>query len=254
MTVIVQIDPPIARIQLNAPNTLNALNLAMGKIIQTALSDIATNHKIKVVIFESLVEKAFSAGIDLKEFSTHNTPQYRQKFLDVWNSVATFSKPILVSLHGYAFGGGLELALMGDILIAADNTVLSQPELNVGTIPGIGATQRLTRRIGMYRSNDMILTGRKIDAVTALNWGLVSQVVPLNHLSQTVLDTANIIAAKSLPVLIKAKAAIRQSEEYPLSQGLQYERNLFLSTFDLLDQQEGFQAFLQKRPPTFKDR
>lgn len=143
---------------------------------------------------------------------------------------------------------------MGDILIAADSAVFAQPELSVGTIPGLGATQRLPRRIGLHRANDMVLTGRRIDAATALNWGLVSQVVPLDRLHQTVNDTANLIAAKSLPTLIKAKTALRLADEQPLTQGLIQEQKLFLSTFDLADQQEGFQAFLQKRPPVFKDR
>jgi enoyl-CoA hydratase len=190
----------------------------------------------------------------LKEFTENNTPEYRQDFLDVWNSITTFSKPTIMSIHGYAFGGGLEFALMGDILISADSAVFAQPELSVGTIPGLGATQRLPRRIGMYRANDMILTGRRIDAETALNWGLVSQMVPQDRLHQAVTDTANLIAAKSLPTLIKAKAALRLAEEHPQHQGLSRERDLFLSTFDLDDQQEGFQAFVQKRPPVFKDR
>jgi enoyl-CoA hydratase len=253
MFIITYIQDFIAHIQLNSPTSLNALTLEMGKDIASTLQTWESNPRIKVVIIESLVEKAFSVGIDLKEFTTNNTPEYRRNFLDLWNSIATFSKPIIMSIHGYALGGGLEFALMGDILIAADSAMFAQPELSVGTIPGIGATQRLPRRIGMYRANDMILTGRRIDAETALNWGLVSQVVPLDRLHQTVTDTANIIAAKSLPILIKAKAALRLAEEHPLNKGVIYERDLFLSTFDLDDQQEGFQAFLQKRPPVFKD-
>lgn len=253
MTVIAQLDPPLARIQLNAPHTLNALNLSMGKIIQSALLDIEANPAIKVVILESIVEKAFSVGIDLKEFYMQNTPQYREEFLETWSSITAFSKPIVVSLHGYVFGGGLELALMGDVLITADSTIFGQPELSVGTIPGLGATQRLSNRIGIFRANDMVFTGRRIDAQTALNWGLVSQLVPRDQLNQVTLDTANIIAAKSLPVLIKAKMALRKSEECTLSEGLKNERALFLSTFELFDQQEGFQAFLQKRPPFFKN-
>lgn len=254
MTVITQFEPPIARIQLNAPNTLNALSLSMGKIIQGTLSDIERNPEIKVVILESMVDKAFSVGIDLKEFYTCNTPEYREEFLEIWSGIANFSKPIVVSLHGYVFGGGLELALMGDILIASDTAIFAQPELSVGTIPGLGATQRLPNRIGISRTKDMIFTGRRIDAQTALEWGLVSQVVPMNHLIQATLDTANVIAAKSLPVLIKTKMALRKSEECTLMSGLKNERELFLSTFDLTDQQEGFQAFLQKRPPLFNDR
>lgn len=252
--MITHIEPPIARIQLNSPHTLNALTLEMGVLLKNALENIAANADIKVVILESLVEKAFSSGIDLEEFYTNDTTEYREEFLSMWNSVYQFSKPIIVSLHGYTFGGGLELALMGDILIAADNTIFSQPELNVGTIPGLGATQRLPRQIGQYKANLMVLTGCKIDAKTACEWGLVSQVVPLNALSSTAIETAQLIATKSLPTLISAKAALRKAAELPLSQGLAYENQLFLDTFLLNDQKEGFQAFLQKRPPNFKGK
>lgn len=196
MIIITHVQDAIGRIQLNSPTTLNALNLEMGKQISTILHTWESNPHIKVVIIESLVEKAFSVGIDIKEFATNNTTHYRRNFLDIWTSITTFSKPIIMSINGYAFGGGLELALMGDILIASDSAVFAQPELSVGTIPGMGATQRLPRRIGRYRANDMILTGRRIDAHTACSWGLVSQVVPQDRLHQTVTDTANRIAAK----------------------------------------------------------
>lgn len=253
MPLITSIEPPIARLQLNAPQTLNALNLNMAKSLSHAIDECENNPNIKVVIIESLVEKAFSVGIDLKEFFTHNTPEYRREFLETWRSLHTFTKPIIMAINGYAFGGGLELALMGDILIASETSVFSQPELSVGTIPGMGATQRLPRRIGMANAASMVFTSMKIDANTALNWGLVSNVVPASQLQQTVTGTANLIASKSLPMLIKAKAALRMAEEAPLHQGLNYEQELFLSTFDLEDQKEGFEAFLQKRPPIFKD-
>lgn len=254
MIIITHAQDAIGRIQLNSSATLNALNLEMGKHIASTLHTWDLDPTVKVVVVESLVEKAFSVGIDLKEFTLNNTPEYRRDFLDIWNSITTFSKPIIMSINGYAFGGGLELALMGDILIAADSAVFAQPELSVATIPGMGATQRLPRRIGRYRANDMILTGRRIDAHTACSWGLISQIVPQDRLHQTITDTANLIAAKSLPTLIKAKTALQLADEQPLTQGLAYEQDLFLSTFDLDDQQEGFQAFLQKRPPVFKDR
>lgn len=254
MTLITFIEAPIARLQLNAPQTLNALNLGIAKSLSQALDECEKNPKIKVVIIESLVEKAFSVGIDLKEFSTHNTLEYRQEFLTYMNRLFSFTKPVIAALNGYVFGGGLELALMADILISADSAVFAQPELSVGTIPGMGATQRLPRRIGMANAANMVFSSVKIDATCALRWGLVSNVVPADQLQKTVTGTANLIASKSLPMLIKAKAALRMAEELPLNQGLNYEQNLFLSTFDLADQQEGFQAFLQKRPPIFKDR
>jgi len=254
MTVVTEITAPIARIQLNSPNTLNALNLAMGKSIQTTLASIEDNPEIKVVIIESLVEKAFATGIDLKEFHQNNTPKHRKEFLDTWASISRFSKPLIMSLHGYVFGGGLELALMGDILVGADNTLFSQPELSVGTIPGMGATQRLPRRIGISRATDMVLTCRRIDALTAFHWGLISQIVPLDKLNQTITAIALKIAEKSLPMLRSAKVALRKSEEEGLTVGLHHERHLFLDTFRLADQSEGFQAFLEKRLPSFKDR
>ena len=253
MIIITHVQDTIGYIQLNSPSTLNALNLEMGEQISTTLQTWDLDPTVKVVVIKSLVEKSFSVGIDLKEFASNNTPEYRQKFLTTWKSIAAFSKPIIMSINGYAFGGGLELALMGDIRISSETAVFSQPELSVGTIPGMGATQRLPRHIGMVKAADMILTGRRIDAHTALNWGIVSQVVPQAHLHQVVVDTANLIATQSLPTLIKAKAALQLADEQPLTQGLAHEQDLFLSTFELEDQQEGFQAFLQKRPPIFKD-
>lgn len=253
MIFITHVQNAIGRIQLNLQSSLNALNLEMGTKISATLHAWNLDPTVKVVVIESLVAKAFSVGIDLKEFTANNDREYRQKFLNVWNSIAIFSKPIIMSINGYALGGGLEFALMGDILIASDSAVFSQPELSVGTIPGIGATQRLPRLIGKIKAADMILTGRRIDALTALNWGIVSQVIPLDHLHQTVTDIATQIATKSLPTLIKAKSALRLADGNSLRQGIVKEQELFLSTFDLYDQQEGFQAFLQKRPPVFKD-
>jgi enoyl-CoA hydratase/carnithine racemase len=243
----------IGRIQLNSATSLNALTLEMGEQISTTLQTWDANANLKVVIIESHVQKAFSVGIDLKEFTVNNSPEYRESFLKTWNNIATFSKPIIASINGYAFGGGLELALMADIRIASETAVFSQPELSVGTIPGIGATQRLPRIIGTSKATDMILTGRRIDAHTALQWGLVSDVVPHDHIAQATNDMAKLIAAKSLPLLIHAKSALRLAAELPLTQGITHEQNLFLSTFELWDQQEGFHAFLQKRPPVFKD-
>lgn len=243
----------VACIRLNSPTTLNALTLEMGEHISVLLQQWDSNAAVKVVVFESLVEKAFSVGIDLKEFTTQNLPEYREKFLKTWNSIAAFSKPIIASINGYAFGGGFELALMADIRIASKTAVFSQPELSVGTIPGIGASQRLPRIIGTSKATDMILTGRRIDAHTALLWGLVSNVVPHDHLSKATAEVAQLITSKSLPVLIHAKSALRSAAELPLSQGITHEQNLFLSTFELHDQQEGFHAFLEKRPPVFKD-
>lgn len=251
MIVTTRIQDSIGRIQLNSPTSLNALTLEMGEQISTTLQKWDLDSVIKVVIIESSVEKAFSVGIDLKEFTINNTQLYRETFLRTWNSIATFLKPVLISINGYAFGGGLELSLLGDIRIASESAVFSQPELGVGTIPGIGATQRLPRLIVIARATDMILSGRRIDAQTALSWGLVSQVVPHNHLTQSVNDMAQLITAKSLPLLIKAKSALRSAAELSLIQGILHEQSLFLSTFELHDQQEGFQAFLQKCPPVF---
>lgn len=253
MVIQTYVQDCVARIRLNSPKTLNALTLEMGEHISTTLHQWNSTPDVKVVIFESLVEKAFSVGIDLKEFTTQNSPEYREKFLKTWNSIATFAKPIIVSINGYVFGGGFELALMADIRIASETAVFSQPELGIGTIPGIGASQRLPRIIGTSKATDMILTGRRVDATTALSWGLVSNVVPHNHLSKATAEVAQLITSKSLPVLIHAKSALRSAAELPLSQGITHEQNLFLSTFELHDQQEGFHAFLQKRPPVFKD-
>ncbi len=249
-----QLNSSIARIQLNSPKTLNALTLSMGQHVQTLLHQYQNDPQTHAVILESQVPKSFSVGIDLHEFQSNPTPSYRQNFLDTWSSVANFTKPIIVKLHGYVFGGGLELALMGDILITDDTATFGQPELTVGTIPGLGATQRLVRSIGEYRTNDIILTGRRIDANTALEWGLVSQCVSSTLIDTTVTTIANTLATRSLPILIAAKAAIKSAHEHALSSGLQTERQHFLNTFTLIDQHEGFQAFIDKRSPSFKNQ
>lgn len=245
--------PPIARIQLNAPKTLNALTLDMGKSLKTYLDELENLPNIKVVIIESLVEKAFSVGIDLKEFHENNHAEFRNEFLHVWNSIRRFKKPIIMALNGYVMGGGLELALKGDILISTDTALFSQPELNVGTLPGLGATQYLPRRLGHAYAAHMILGGLRLSAQTAHAMGLISQVVNEKILHATATEIAHHVSTYSLPLLIQAKEALQFTTELPLTQGLQKEQDLFLNTFNLYDQTEGFEAFLNKRSPNFKN-
>lgn len=254
MILTLDYTPPIARIQLNAPETLNALTLHMGKSFQQALADIENNNEIKVVIINSLVQKAFSVGIDLKEFHTHNSNSFRVEFLNAWNSINSFKKPIIAAINGYAMGGGLELALKADIIIASDDTTFAQPELKVGTIPGLGATQYLPRKLSYTNAAHMILTGESFNAEKAQQLGLISQVTLPKDLHATATKIAKQLCKQSLPLLIAAKAQIKKSFEVALSVGLESEKESFLNTFTLEDQTEGFEAFLNKREPHFQNK
>lgn len=254
MTLLLTLTPPIARIQLSAPKTLNALTLEMGQHLQQHLQTIEKNSDIKVVIIESLVPKAFSVGIDLKEFHTHNSSSFRSEFLSAWNSINSFSKPIIVAINGYAMGGGLELALKGDILISSTDATFTQPELKVGTIPGLGATQHLPRKIGYTKAAHMVLTGESISAQKAYEFGLVSQIIQPSKLHSTATQIAQTMCAYSTPLLLAAKAQLKNAYETSLTNGLAREQEAFLNTFKLNDQTEGFEAFLNKRTPNFKNK
>jgi enoyl-CoA hydratase len=241
----------ISVIRFQSSTSLNALTLKHGLLIQEYLSNLPKT--IKALVMLSDVEKAFSAGIDLKEFQANPTEEYREQFLAAWTSLTACEVPIIAGIGGYAFGGGLEVALMADILIASEQAIFAQPELTVGTIPGLGATQRLVKRVGYYRAADLIFSSRRIDAKTALDWGLVSRVVGPDNLEKEAFVIAETIATRSLPSLKLAKNAIKNAEESFLSEGLLFEKQCFLKTFETKDQKEGFSAFSDKRPPFFKD-
>ncbi|NHF73570.1 enoyl-CoA hydratase [Paracoccus xiamenensis] len=254
-TITVEIDDYVALIRLNRPDALNALNSELLGELSAALVDADQNDKVRCIVITGS-EKAFAAGADIKEMSS-------KSFVDVFNenlfvapteTIANTRKPIIAAVSGYALGGGAELAMACDFIIAADNAKFGQPEINLGVIPGIGGTQRLTRFVGKSKSMDMNLTGRFMDAEEAERSGLVSRVVPSAKLIPEAMAVARKIAEKSQVAVKAAKEAVNRSYETTLREGLQYERRLFHALFSTEDQKEGMAAFLEKREPQFRDR
>ncbi len=243
----------VAIITLNRPNFLNALCEQLIKELNIILEKITEDDSIHVVILKGN-EKAFAAGADINEMKDLKLISHIKKdFIKPWESISRFKKPIIASVAGYALGGGCEIAMMCDIIIAADNAKFGQPEINLGTIPAAGGTQRLVKNIGKSKAMELILSGSIMDSQEALSLGLVSKVVPINELEKETNVLAKSIASKSLPILILAKEAILRSFETTLSEGMVNERRLFQATFELNDRKEGMQAFLEKRPPHFNN-
>ena len=227
----------------------------MAAELQNALIDFDTNDNVGCVIITGS-EKAFAAGADIKEMQ-HKTymDAYLQDFVTAtWEHVAKVRKPIIAAVSGYALGGGCEIAMMCDFIIAADNAKFGQPEITIGTIPGAGGTQRLTRFVGKAKAMDMCLTGRMMDVEEAERAGLVSRIVPLSDLMEETLKVANRIANLSRPSVMMAKESVNRSYETTLAEGVRFERRLFHSTFATEDQKEGMVAFVEKRQPNFKHR
>ena len=254
-TLIVEIEDYVALIRLNRPEALNALNSQLLGELADAVAAADANDKVRCIVLTGS-EKAFAAGADIKEMS-------EKTFVDVFSedlfggNVETFlrcRKPIIAAVAGYALGGGCELAMMCDFIIAADTAKFGQPEINLGVIAGIGGTQRLTRFVGKSKSMDMHLTGRFMDAAEAERSGLVSRVVPANKLISEALGAARKIAEKSAISTLAAKEAVNRSYETTLREGLLFERRLFHGLFATEDQKEGMNAFLEKRQPQFRDR
>ena len=244
----------VATITLNRPNSLNALCNELMEEVGNVLDSVSFNNNIHVVILKGS-EKAFAAGADIKQMKDLELISHiNNDFIIPWEKISKFKKPIIASVSGYALGGGCEIAMMCDIIIAADNAKFGQPEINLGTIPAAGGTQRLVRSVGKSKAMELVLTGKIIDAKEALDYGLVSKVVELNILNKEVEGLAQSIASKSLPVLMLAKEAVIRSYETTLSEGMINERRLFQSTFALKDRKEGMEAFLNKRTPKFNNK
>jgi enoyl-CoA hydratase len=234
---------------------LNALSFGVFGEIKIAIDELEADTAVGCIIVTGS-EKAFAAGADIKEMQP-------KSFIDMFSSdftsiggdrVATCTKPTIAAVSGYALGGGCELAMMCDIMIAADTAKFGQPEITLGTIPGIGGTQRLTRAIGKSKAMDLCLTGRMMDAAEAERSGLVSRVVPADKLMEEAIAMAEKIAAMSRPVATMAKNAVNRAFETPLTEGLKVERDLFHATFALEDRSEGMAAFIEKRKPVNKNR
>jgi enoyl-CoA hydratase len=253
--IIVESKGAVGVITLNRPKMLNALSFGVFGEIAAAVDDLEADDKIGCILVTGS-EKAFAAGADIKEMQP-------KTFIDMFSSdfasiggdrIARCRKPTIAAVSGYALGGGCELAMMCDIIIASDTAKFGQPEITLGTIPGIGGTQRLTRAIGKSKAMDLCLTGRMMDAAEAERSGLVSRVVPADKLMEEAMTAAEKIAAMSRPAAAMAKEAINRAFETPLSEGMSVERNLFHSTFALEDRSEGMAAFIEKRKPVNKNR
>lgn len=244
----------VAILTLNRPEALNALNLEVMEECVGALSDLDKERSIGAIVITGS-EKAFAAGADIKEMAPKT---FSDVFLDdwfaAWDQLAHLRTPTVAAVSGYALGGGCELAMLCDILIASESAKFGQPEIKLGVIPGIGGSQRLTRAIGKAKAMDLCLTGRFMDAAEAERAGLVSRIVPVAELRDTAIEVARTIADMSLPVAMMAKEAVNRAFETTLSEGVRFERRVFHSTFATADQKEGMAAFVEKRKPEFSHR
>ncbi|MFG1772596.1 enoyl-CoA hydratase [Nocardia salmonicida] len=253
-TILVETKNRVGWITLNRPKALNALNSAVLDDIVAALAELGRDDEVGAVVITGSA-KAFAAGADIKEMAPKS---YMDMFMDDyfarWDRLAQFRKPTIAAVAGYALGGGCELAMLCDILLAADTAQFGQPEIKLGVIPGIGGSQRLTRAVGKAKAMDMVLTGRTIGAEEAERAGLVSRIVPADDLLDVAAEVAETIAAKSLPVAMIAKEAVNRSFETTLAEGIRFERRVFHSLFAIEDQTEGMNAFVDKRPPNFTHR
>lgn len=254
-TIVVQREGSIGIIILNRPEALNALNSQMVKELILALDSLNQDEGVRCVIITGS-ERAFSAGADIKEMVNMNSVQMAmtEHFFPLWDKVGRYPKPIVAAVSGFVLGGGLELAMSCDIIIASETAVFGQPEIDIGVMPGGGGTQRLTRAIGKYKAMEMILTGKRINAEDAYKFGLVNAVVPKELFIEEAKKIAKKIAEKS-PVAVKlAKAAVNKALEVGLTQGLDFERELFYLLFSSEDKEEGMKAFIEKRKPDFRGR
>jgi enoyl-CoA hydratase len=254
-TIIVELEDHVAVIRLNRPDALNALNTELLRELGAALAEAEANERVRCIVLTGS-EKAFAAGADIKEMSTKSfTEVYGDDlFGPEAEAILKIRKPIIAAVAGYALGGGCELAMMCDFIIAADTAKFGQPEINLGVVAGMGGTQRLTRFIGKSKSMDMHLTGRFMDAQEAERSGLVSRVVPAKKLMEEAMSAATKIAEKSALTVMAVKEAVNRSYETTLREGLLYERRLFHAMFATEDQKEGMAAFLEKREAQFRDR
>jgi enoyl-CoA hydratase len=252
--IIVTTEGRVGQIALNRPAALNALNSAMIAEIADQVAAWDADDGIGAVLITGS-EKAFAAGADIKEMAALSfSDAYLGDFASGMDRIAAGRKPLIAAVSGYCLGGGAELALLCDIIIAADTAKFAQPEITLGIIPGMGATQRLPRALGKAKAMDMILTGRMIDAAEADRAGLVSRVVPAAELAATAAAVAQKIAEMPLSALIAAKESVLRASSAPIADGIAFERRLFQALFATADQKEGMAAFLAKRPPKFTHR
>ena len=244
----------VGLIRLNRPKALNALNSALIDDVNHALEAFNNDDAIGAIVVTGN-EKAFAAGADIKEMQSKTyMDAYLDDFLGNWTHLADQRKPIIAAVAGYALGGGCEFAMMCDFIIAADTAMFGQPEIKLGTIPGAGGTQRLTRFVGKSKAMEMVLTGRMMDASEAERSGLVSRVVAADELVKDAIKTAGKIASMSRPSVMIAKESVNRSYETTLAEGIRFERRVFHSLFATQDQKEGMAAFVEKRKAEFKNK
>jgi len=251
-TILTETRGRVGLITLNRPQALNALNAQLTREVTAALSAYEADEGIGCVVLTGSA-RAFAAGADIKEMAP-------QTYMDVFkddlfaafeHAVSSFRKPLIAAVAGHALGGGCELAMLCDFIIAADTAKFGQPEINLGVMPGIGGSQRLTRFVGKSKAMDMCLTGRTMDAAEAERSGLVSRVVPADTMLEEALKAAEKIAGQSLPIAMMTKESVNRAYETTLAEGVRFERRLFHSMFATADQKEGMAAFVEKRKPGF---
>jgi enoyl-CoA hydratase len=252
--ILVETHGKVGLVRLNRPKALNALNDQLMDELGQALSQFDKDENIGCIVLTGS-EKAFAAGADIAAMANYSyMDAYKGDYITRnWEDIRRIRKPVIAAVAGYALGGGCELAMMCDFIIAAESAKFGQPEIKLGTIPGAGGTQRLPRAISKAKAMDMCLTARMMDAVEAERAGLVSRIVPADKLIEESLAAATVIAAMSLPSVMMVKEAVNRAYETTLSEGVLHERRLFHSTFATEDQKEGMKAFVEKRLPNFRN-
>ena len=249
--ILVETHGRVGVITLNRPKALNALSSPLVAELNKVLEQFEADSGIGAIIITGS-EKAFAAGADIKEMASKTyVDAYLEDFISSWERIARVRKPIIAAVSGFALGGGCELAMMCDFIIASDTAKFGQPEINLGVMPGAGGTQRLTRFIGKSKAMDLCLTGRMMDAQEAERCGLVSRLVPADKLMEEALTAAQSIAAKSLPAAMMTKESVNRAFETTLAEGVRFERRVFHAMFATQDQKEGMAAFVEKRPAKF---
>ncbi|WP_424813330.1 enoyl-CoA hydratase [Roseococcus sp. YIM B11640] len=252
--ILTETDGAAAIIRLNRPQALNALCDQLMAEMAQALAGFEADPAIAAIIITGS-EKAFAAGADIKEMQGRTYPAvYFEDFISKWEAVTHVKKPVIAAVSGFALGGGCELAMMCDMIIASETAKFGQPEINLGVIPGAGGSQRLTRAVGKSKAMEMTLTGRMMDAAEAERSNLVTRVVPVDQLLPEAVKIANKIGALSAPSVAIAKEAVNRAFETTLAEGVRFERKLFYSLFATEDQKEGMAAFVEKRKPSFRNR
>src|SRR5271170_2767019 len=253
--VLVERRGAVGIVTLSRPQALNALNAALVAELAAAIEDLEHDDAIGAIVLTGS-DKAFAAGADVKEMAAKTYPEtYLEDFITTgWERVAQCRKPVVAAVAGFALGGGCEIAMMCDIVVAADTARFGQPEITLGTIPGAGGTQRLARFVGKAKAMDLCLTGRMMDASEAERAGLVSRIVPAADLVTEAVKIAERISEMSRPIAMMVKESVNRAYETTLAEGVRFERRVFHATFATEDRREGMTAFVEKRPPAFKNR